>query len=105
MRYSNQLSIVVALLLVAICFAPWVYIDPIQTTITGWDAGKTNLGKPGLMNILFASTTIIMILLPGIWAKRVNVFICSFNFSNVSLHFLSISPSKRPAPLSKDKII
>ena len=91
MRYSNQLSIVVALLLVAICFAPWVYIAPIQTTITGWDAGKTNLGKPGLMNILFASTTIIMILLPGIWAKRVNVFICSFNFSWAIRNYLLTS--------------
>lgn len=81
MRYSNQLSIVVALLLIAVCFAPWVYIPPIDTTITGWNAGKTNLGKPGLMNIVFGTLTVILTLLPNIWAKRVNVFICSFNFS------------------------
>ncbi len=81
MRYSNQLSIFVAVLLIAICFAPWVYIPPIDTTVTGWDTGKTNLGKPGLMNILFAASTIILTLLPSIWAKRVNVFICSFSFS------------------------
>lgn len=81
MRYSNQLSIVVALLLIAICFAPWVYIPPIDTTITGWNAGKTNLGKPGLMHIVFSVITIAMILLPNIWAKRINVFVCSFNVS------------------------
>ena len=81
MRYSNQLSIVVALLLIAICFVPWVYIAPIDTTITGLHSGKTNLGKPGLMNIIFSSITILMILWPSIWAKRINVFVCSFNFS------------------------
>ena len=81
MRYTNQLSIITALLLIAVCFAPWVYISPIDTTVTGWNAGKTSLGKPGLMNIIFSSLTILLTLWPGIWAKRINVFICSFNIS------------------------
>lgn len=81
MRYTNQLSILVALLVIAVCFIPWVYIGVIDTTITGWYAGKTNLGKPGLMNIIFSVITIITVLSPSIWAKRINLFICSFNFS------------------------
>lgn len=88
MKYANQVAIVVALLVIGVCFAPWVYIDAIDSTITGLHAPRTNFGRPGIMNIVFSATTIVLTLAQSIWAKRINLFICSFNFSWAIRNFL-----------------
>ncbi len=88
MKYSNPLSIFLAFLVIGICFAPWVYIESIDSLVTGLNAPKTNFGRPGLMNIIFSAVTILLVLLRSIWAKRINVFVCSFNFSWAFRNFL-----------------
>lgn len=91
MKYSNYLGVVIALLLILICFVPWVHIESINTTVTGVHSGKTNFGKPGLITIIMSVLAVILFMLPTTWAKRTNVFICTFNFAWSVRNFLVIT--------------
>jgi len=68
-----------------------VYIDAIQTTITGMRAEHTNFGRPGLLHICFSVLSIIFFLVPAVWAKRTNLFIGAFNFAWSIRNYLVIT--------------
>lgn len=90
MKYSNYIGCLSAILLMACCFIPWVYIDSIKTTITGLHTEPTRFGKPGLLHIVFSSLAIVFFLIPATWAKSVNLFIVTFNFAWSIRNFLLI---------------
>ncbi|HEX8334490.1 MAG TPA: hypothetical protein VF622_17835 [Segetibacter sp.] len=81
MKYSSHFGVIAAITIIAACFLPWAYIASIQTTLTGWQTPNTTLGKPGLLNIIFASLSIILFIVPAVWAKRLNVFLAAINFA------------------------
>ncbi len=89
--------------IVAVCFMPWVYISSIQTTVTGIRADKTNFGHPGLINIILSTVATVLFIIPRVWAKRMNLFISTFNLAWAVRNFLLITqcelgdcPEKRP---------
>ena len=91
MKYSNYIGVVAAILLISCCFIPWVYIESINTIITGLKAEHTNYGKPGILHIAFSLLSIIFFLIPTVWAKRTNLFIGAFNFAWGIRNFLLIT--------------
>ena len=91
MKYSNYIGVAIAIALIAFCFMPWVYIISIQTTITGLDSGNTNFGSPGAMHIIFCVFSIILFLLPKVWAKRANMIVVTLNFAWAIRNFLLIT--------------
>lgn len=91
MKYSNYIGIIAALAIVAVCFMPWVYIPFIQTTVTGMSADKTNLGRPGIMNIILCIVAVALFIIPQIWAKRINIFMSIFNLAWSVRNFLLIT--------------
>src|SRR3712207_3019387 len=91
MKYSTHIGIFAAVALIAFCFAPWVYISSIQTTVTGLETGNTNYGKPGVVHIFFSIVSIILFLTPRVWAKRTNLLVGSFNFVWAIRNFLVIT--------------
>ena len=91
MKYSNRLGVIAAMALIGSCFLPWVYIDSIQTTITGVRAEHTSFGRPGLLHIIFSVFSIILFIIPRIWAKRTNLFIGALNFAWSIRNFLLIT--------------
>ncbi|MDQ6812502.1 MAG: hypothetical protein M3040_01985 [Bacteroidota bacterium] len=91
MKNSNYIGIIAALLLIGSCFIPWVYIESIDTVITGLKAERTNYGKPGILHIAFSVLSIVFFLIPAIWAKRTNLFIGAFNFAWAIRNFLLIT--------------
>jgi hypothetical protein len=91
MKYSNYIGVVVAIGLVATCFMPWVYISSIQTTITGLKTPQTNFGKPGLINMVLSSLSIILFLTRRIWAKRTNILITALNLAWTARNVLIIT--------------
>ncbi len=91
MKYSNYIGVIAASAIIAVCFMPWVYIPSIQTTITGMSADKTNFGSPGLMNIILCIFAVILFIIPRIWAKRVNLFMGTFNLAWSIRNFLLIT--------------
>jgi hypothetical protein len=91
MKYSNYLGIAIAVALITTCFMPWVYIPSINTTVTGMKAPHTNFGSPGLMNIVMSVVALIFFAVPKVWAKRTNVFICTFNVAWTVRNYILIT--------------
>ncbi len=60
---------------------PWVHINVINETITGFHVpvfqSKTTYGKAGIPITIFTSIILLLMLVPRIWAKRVNLFIAA----------------------------
>ena len=81
MKHSQLTGIIAALAVIGICYMPWVFIAGNNILITGLDAGATNFGRPGLMNMIFSIVGIVFFAVQKIWAKRTNVFIATINFS------------------------
>ncbi len=59
------------------CFMPWAYYADINQTFTGLYSYKNEYGKPGFFMIGVAILAMLFILLPKLWAKRVNMFLCA----------------------------
>ncbi len=91
MKYSQPIGIVASVAVAFICFLPWAFIQGPQITITGFDAGGSNLGKPGLMNVLLSFLCLVFFALPKIWAKRTNIILATFNFAWAVRNFLILS--------------
>lgn len=91
MKYSNYVGVLCALALILFCWLPWVYIESINTIVTGLSTGATNFGRPGGLHIFFAVLAIVFFLIQKVWAKRVNVFVVTLNFAWAIRNFILIT--------------
>lgn len=91
MKYSNYIGVAAAVLVIAFCFAPWVYIESIKTTITGFDTKPTNYGVPGVLHLIMSVLSAILFWVPAVWAKRFNLFSTTINFTWSIRNFLLIT--------------
>ena len=77
MKYSQQIGIIASLLVIAICFLPWIEVPSLQLTLNGIH-GKVNdqlsFGSQWKAHSFFCSIMIILFLIPKLWAKRTNIF-------------------------------
>jgi len=81
MKYSQLLGCIAVVLLAAVCYLPWSYIEENNILITGMSAPGTLFGKPGLMHFVLGGVLIILFLIPRLWAKRTNVFFGAVNLA------------------------
>lgn len=91
MRFSSWIGAAAAALLVWACFTEWVYIAALGKTISGLDASGTNFGKPGKLHVSLAILTGILFILPFVWAKRANIFLCAFNLAFAIRNYIIIT--------------
>jgi hypothetical protein len=83
LKFLHWLGIIACFSLVISCFLPWAYyadshiLNEAERTFTGFYSYQNNYGKPGKMLVLTATISLILILLPKIWAKRTNLFVCA----------------------------
>jgi hypothetical protein len=73
MKNSQWIGVAACLVLVAVCFGPWVWIPDLQVNFTGFFSEENRYGRPGKILIFFSIVSIILFLVPRIWAKRFNV--------------------------------
>ena len=82
-KYLHWLGIVACITLIISCFLPWVYyadphiINESERTFTGFYSFNNEYGKPGKFLVFFGAITLTFMLLPKVWAKRANLFICA----------------------------
>ena len=76
-KYLYWLGIAACIMLIVSCFLPWVYYADLNQTFTGFYSYKNEYGKPGKLLVLLGTITFIFMLLPKLWAKRANLFICA----------------------------
>lgn len=82
-KVLNWIGLVACVALIISCFLPWAYYDDVtipnaaQRTFTGFYSYQNNYGKPGKFLVIIAILALACMLLPKIWAKRSNLFICA----------------------------
>ena len=72
MKYAAFIGIVAAFLLIVFCFMPWAYYPDLQENFTGFYSRQNHYGKPGKAFIFLAAISIVLFLIPRIWAKWAN---------------------------------
>lgn len=77
MKYSQWIGVVAALLLVGACYLPWTYYPQLQKEFTGFFSENNAYGRPGKIFIFLCAIAVILYLIPRIWAKRTNLFVCA----------------------------
>jgi hypothetical protein len=80
-KILHWLGIAACILLIVSCFLSWTYHADINQTFTGFYSYLNKYGKPGKFLTFFAVLVLIFMLLPKIWAKRTNLFICAFTLA------------------------
>lgn len=91
MKYSGIIGILAAALLIFSCTLPWISVPAHHVTVSGFKSEGIELfGRPGLMHVFFSVVAIILFLVPRLWAKRVNVFICALNLAWALANFYRI---------------
>lgn len=81
MKYSQLLGGIAVIALIATCFMPWSFVESKQIVITGMSTRGTEFGKPGLMNIYLGVASLVLFMIPKVWAKRTNLFIAAVNIA------------------------
>ena len=81
----------VAAIVIAACFFPWVSIESKGITITGFDTEGTRYGKPGWLHVVISSVYIFLLILNKTWSRRVAFFICAINIAWAVRNFLIVS--------------
>ena len=81
MKYSMWVGIIAAVVLMASCFIPWSYYPDIDKTFTGFFSQANAYGKPGKAIIFFSVLSIILFIIPKIWAKRFNVLVTAITIA------------------------
>lgn len=81
MKYSQFIGIAAALLLVGVCYLPWGYYPDVQKEFTGFFSENNAYGRPGKIFIFFCCLAIPLFLIPRIWAKRANLFVCALTLA------------------------
>ena len=80
-KYLYWLGIAACIMLIVSCFLPWVYYADLNQTFTGFYSYKNEYGKPGKFLLFFGLLTLMFMLLPKVWAKRANLFICALTLA------------------------
>ena len=105
MKYSKWIGLLAAVSILIVCYQTWIYVPSVHLEIGGMSAsGKQNFGRPGLVNMIMTIGSVIMYLLPFIWAKRTNIFFCAFNIAWAVRNYILLTkcyggdcPSIKPA--------
>ena len=75
LKILHWAGVAACIALVASCFMPWAYYADIQQTFTGFYSYKNEYGRPGKFLLFVGLITLIFMLLPKVWGKRINLFL------------------------------
>lgn len=91
MKYSGIIGVVFALVLFWACTLTWVTVPQHHIRISGFASENFDLfGRPGILHVFFGSLAILFFLIPRVWAKRINLFICAINLAWALTNFYRI---------------
>lgn len=103
MKYSQLAGIAVTIVLMLSSLMNWAWYPDIEQYFTGFYTYKNTYGRPGRVFIVLGIIAIACYLIPRIWAKRFNMFLCVLilayavkTFINFSTCYRGICPVKQP---------
>jgi len=77
LKILQKAGIIACIILLLSCFMPWAFYADIHETFTGFYSFQNQYGKPGKFLSLMALIAFALMMLPKIWAKRANLFVCA----------------------------
>lgn len=104
MKYSQQIGVLAALLLIVSCFLPWIYIDALNKTLNGVNGYISNtitFGTQIKPHSFFCIIAIILFSVNKIWAKRTNIFICFLSLSWAIKNYILFTICRPECPTIK----
>jgi hypothetical protein len=94
MKYSQLIGTAASLLVIGICFLPWIEVYSLHLMLSGWYGkvdNELNFGQQGISHTLFCLIMIILFQVPRIWAKRTNIFIAALHLGWALKNYLIFS--------------
>ena len=76
-KILQKAGIIACIILLLSCFMPWAFYADIHETFTGFYSFQNQYGKPGKFLSVLAMIAFALMMLPKIWAKRANLFVCA----------------------------
>ena len=76
-KILQKAGIIACIILLLSCFMPWAFYADIHETFTGFYSFQNQYGKPGKFLSVMALIAFALMMLPKIWAKRTNLFVCA----------------------------
>ena len=76
-KILHRVGLAACVLLIVSCLMPWAYYADIKETFTGFYSYQNQYGKPGKFLAFIALVCFALMLLPKVWAKRTNLFVCA----------------------------
>lgn len=83
--------LLIAAILIASVFFPWVVIQSKNIIISGMQSAGTTYGKPGVLTLFFAGMVAVFSLVPRIWAHRICMVCSAFNTGWALRNFIVLS--------------
>jgi len=77
MKYTQHIGVLASLLVIGICFLPWVEVPSLHLVLNGLNAKineNLSFGNQWKGHAFFAIIMIFLFLIQKIWAKRSNIF-------------------------------
>lgn len=81
MKYYKIIGVLACVLLAISCFLPWAFYADINKSFNGFFSEQNIYGKPGKVFIFIAVSSVILILIDKIWAKRTLIFLSAINIA------------------------
>jgi hypothetical protein len=76
-KILQRVGMIACVALVVACFMPWTFYADLHQAFTGFYSYQNQYGRPGKFLCLVALIAFALMLLPKIWAKRTNLFVCA----------------------------
>jgi hypothetical protein len=90
-KYLHWFGIAACLTLIVTCFLPWVHYADINRSFTGFYSYQNQYGKPGKFLTFLGIAVLALMLIPKVWAKRTNLFICALELAYAIKTFILFS--------------
>lgn len=91
MKYSQWIGVVAALVLIGACWLPWAYYPDLNKSFTGFFSQLNRYGKPGKVLVFFSILSILLFLIPKVWAKRANLLVAGITIAWAIKCYISYS--------------
>lgn len=73
MKYSQWIGVAACLMLIVACWLPWAWYPDLQKSFSGFFSEEGRYGRPGKILVFFGGISILLFLIPRVWAKRFNL--------------------------------
>lgn len=95
-KILHWLGLAACITLIISCFLPWAYYPDIHQTFTGFYSYQNYYGRPGKPLCFLAAIILVFILLPKVWAKRANLFLCAL-FTGYAIYIYTKFTAQLPS--------